>query len=76
MKCEHCDVRLKITHSYSAGSAAKTQTAKCPKCGRKYTAVTILVGSELGASAWAKKLKSTCISVKDKVSSILKSKNP
>lgn len=71
MRCEICDVRLKVTHSYQAGRMAKTATAQCPKCGKKYTAITILVSGDTGASAWAKKLKSSCISVKDKVLSTL-----
>jgi len=72
MKCETCDIKLQITHTYSAGDLAKTSTAKCPQCGKKYTAITILVSSEIGASAWAKRLKKTCLSMKNKVSSLLR----
>lgn len=71
MMCENCNVRLKITHSYVAGQMAKTATAQCPQCKKKYTAITILVSGDTGASAWAKKLKKTCISAKDKVLSLL-----
>lgn len=72
MRCEDCDVRLKVTHSYQAGRMAKTATAQCPKCRKKYTAITILVSGDTGASAWAKKLKSTCIAFKNRVLSTKK----
>jgi hypothetical protein len=73
MRCEDCNIKLQITHTYAAGDVAKTSTAKCPQCGKKYTAITILISSEKGAAAWAKRLKKTCLSMKSKVLSILDS---
>lgn len=73
MRCEDCDIKLQITHTYSAGQVAKTSTAKCPQCGKKYTAITILVSSEKGAAAWARRLKKSCFSMKNKVLSALDS---
>ena len=76
MKCEVCDVKLKITHSYVAGQMAKTATAQCPKCRKKYTAITILVSSDKGAAAWAQRLKKTCVSLKNKVLSFIETVPP
>lgn len=75
MMCEICHVRLKIVHTYVAGNAAKTSTARCPQCGKKYTAVTVLVGSEPGAAAWAKKIKNACLSGKNGISCIVDSED-
>lgn len=67
MKCKDCGTRLKITHVYEAGEQAKTSTAQCPQCKKKYTAVTVLMDGGKGAYAWAKKLKKTCALAQNKV---------
>jgi len=64
MLCQVCDskVALKITHTYVAGRAGKTSTAKCLDCGRRYTIVALIVGQVtpgLGAYAIAQHLQRT-----------------
>ncbi len=59
MICE-CGGRLKVTHSFDAGRA-KTATAQCLRCPKKYTLVTV-IASEVhehgnGATALARRLK-------------------
>lgn len=61
MKCprRECDGQLRVTHTYSAGRAGKTQRLLCDKCERPTTAVTILRDGEgygNGASAAARRL--------------------
>jgi len=70
MLCDVCDIRLKITHSFSAGRGGKTATAKCPECGKRFTLVSILVpyaGRGNGAAAMARKLKRAGQEGKNKV---------
>lgn len=56
MECLKCAVRLRIRNVYLAGRAGKTQTAECPKCGRRYTLVTVMLceSDERGSGAYAK----------------------
>jgi hypothetical protein len=75
MKCEKCNIRLKITHTYQAGDLAKTSTARCPKCGRRYTALTILVSDVSGASAWASRMRKACKDFSNRVMDLLKNRS-
>jgi DNA-directed RNA polymerase subunit RPC12/RpoP len=54
LKCSKCKTRLSITHTYSAGDIGKTQSAKCPGCGKKYTITSVIEEAEHGKGAYAK----------------------
>jgi hypothetical protein len=58
-----CGGKMKVTHTYGAGTSAKTQRLRCLKCKRVTTAVTMYSkadGYGKGAAAQAKKLKDCC----------------
>ena len=64
MKCPRgdCDGELRVTHTYSAGKAGKTQRLVCEICQHITTAVTFLKDGEgygNGAAAWVDKLKTS-----------------
>lgn len=61
MICPGCNKPLKITHTYSAGSTEKTQSAHCTSCGKVFTLVTKILREVTrkgeGAFAEAKRRK-------------------
>lgn len=62
MKCplDACDGRVRVTHTYTAGSDAKTQRVVCGKCGQVGTVLVRLVGTleeRGGAAAMASALR-------------------
>jgi hypothetical protein len=67
MQCHKCDVRLKVVRTVTAGPAGRTQEADCPKCGGRYTCVTLILsdseGYGNGAAAVAKRVRNGQISL-------------
>jgi len=57
LNCSKCKAKLSITHTYSAGDTGKTQSAKCPECGKKYTIISIAEEAKHGKGAYAKAQK-------------------
>jgi hypothetical protein len=61
VNCPRCDSRLNVTHTYSAGEAGKTSTAKCQSCGLTATIVSTIAKINpprgKGAAAIAKEMK-------------------
>ena len=61
MRCPKCDTRLVVTHTYAAGDAGKTSTAKCQNCGLVATIVSTIQAINPkrgeGAAAVAKEMK-------------------
>ena len=59
MKCPKCNTRMKVTHTYVAGTSGRTQRLACP-CGLVGTAVAVLVATDpspgFGAKAMADKI--------------------
>jgi len=47
LQCPLCQERLNIKRTYSAGGAGQSQETECPKCGKRFAAVT-LVFREIG----------------------------
>lgn len=61
MKCPNCNARLIVTHTYSAGNAGRTATAKCQNCDLVATIVSTIAEINpprgKGAAAVAKGMK-------------------
>ena len=43
LQCPSCEERLDVKRTYSAGSAGQSQETECPKCGKRFAAVTMLL---------------------------------
>lgn len=58
MNCPIDDAKLKVTHVYVTNTNHKTQRAVCPKCGKSFTIVSmLLVDGVDGAWRMAEKLR-------------------
>jgi hypothetical protein len=61
LQCPSCDERLNVNRTYSAGSAGQAQETECPKCGKRFAAVTLVLREVdqwgLGAFAAADQLR-------------------
>lgn len=42
MNCEKCQVALEITRSVKSPGGKRVLETECPKCGNRYTAITLL----------------------------------
>ena len=54
MICPNCKSRMKVTHTYVAGTAGKTQRLSCDECGMVGTAATVFVNFDPGQGEGAK----------------------
>lgn len=59
MRCS-CGGRVRVTHTFQASPAGKTQSAHCERCAKRYTIVSVLRPNEKhgqGAYATARRLR-------------------
>ena len=43
LECPECQNRLNVKRTYSAGAAGQTQETICLRCGKRFTAVTLVL---------------------------------
>ncbi len=54
MNCINCKIKLRVTHTYSAGDSGKTQSLVCPKCEKRYVVTAVCEEASQGEGAYAK----------------------